>query len=1341
MIKRQESQIKTRIQLQMRNLKFSASLCLLLAFFEITVQAQSYNNNPKISYINHDVPKSPESTSFEKYGKTPVGEYTGTASVNVPFYTLQAKDVSVPINLSYHASGIKVSQEATWVGLGWDLVPGGRITLQIRGGYDKYTDQYYLSPYGNTAQKMMKYMASQVASYPKYGSIAWGCAAIYSPSNPAPWGSGDPTTYVGNPAVFCDVWYNHPNFSRQDLNQFLYISSKHGALEPDVYNVSFLGKSFSFYKQPFTNKIIMKDENYLYKVEELSGGSWTVTDDNGIRYVFQQEEKTHYVTPLAGLYPDITTSWLLTKIICLNGDVVNFSYANYGDEFPAPEIVESETTELGPFTSTPFQQRTNRNNSSEFFYIKPQYLTKIESKNTVITFNLSYRDDIGGLGTRKLDEIIVESKATNDAIKRMKFNYEYFASNSGYPLYMDANLLNITSHGSTTAEQRLSQRLKLTSVDIGGKLPQIYEQTYRFIYNPLLLPNKVSTSQDHWGYFNGVNNINQSTGSMSFTPTLQSLAAEGIISTPYPQGTDASLAGHANRKADNAYAQANMLTSVIYPTGGYSNFEYELHQSFLNLSAQNFTGGGLRIKRISNFSSNDEVESVLSYDYKGDNNLASGLYLGSIDYLNSFISWGVQGEGDPEGQVGSADQVTRTLLSNGNLNIAGSPVGYRRVVATYVDRKNGTNNYSTIKYFNVKESSPVNSYGTGAAPQAGATFVPWFLHLPPTPEGYTAGLGKLSMEKHLNSQGQVVQVTNNYYKQNMILDSLYSLKIRECSVVPPENQSSFRPIFNFVFEPVRSYFTTLDSTTTTLYEQGQPIKTKTEMAYNNYYQPEKITNSSSDGGVSIQYINTPLSYTTLPALPGLDYVQGNARAAQYLRMKNILNVPIEKILTKKPKDLTEVVTAGGYFKYDENANVMETYQLETNSAIPINQFQKSSYINNGGNNDFVVDNRYKIKQTASYYSPANQLRQITDNGITTSFIMDTLNMQTLAVAKNALHADIAYCSFENNDSGNWQLYSNNINTNIAHTGKKSFNVGGSNAISKTINTAGDYIVSYWSNSGSLTVNGTNANALQTLNGWTYNEHKITVSANSSVQLSGNAVIDELRLYPANALLTTYTYEPLIGITTVDDPKSQSAYYEYDNFGRLKYVKDQAKNIIKSYEQHYINISGVVPTNIYFNEAITVSVAKACPSGQQGSLVPYNIPANKYSSLISQADANQKAQAEINTNSQNNANALGTCTTPTPRPTFSLSYSISSGTFREFQVAVTDTVTNQTEYYTISGSGSLDNIPGGNGYISINEITYNGLYNFYLDSLSDTGVYVQFGTLPITGNMSLYIVEL
>ena len=54
----------------------------------------------------------------------------------------------------------------------------------------------------------------------------------------------------------------------------------------------------------------------------------------------------------------------------------------------------------------------------------------------------------------------------------------------------------------------------------------------------------------------------------------------------------------------------------------------------------------------------------------------------------------------------------------------------------------------------------------------------------------------------------------------------------------------------------------------------------------------------------------------------------------------------------------------------------------------------------------------------------------------------------------------------------------------------------------------------------------------------------------------------------NAMVTTYTYDPLIGVTSMTDPKGYTIYYEYDEFNRLKQVKDAEGKILSKNEYHY-----------------------------------------------------------------------------------------------------------------------------------------------------------------------------
>lgn len=57
----------------------------------------------------------------------------------------------------------------------------------------------------------------------------------------------------------------------------------------------------------------------------------------------------------------------------------------------------------------------------------------------------------------------------------------------------------------------------------------------------------------------------------------------------------------------------------------------------------------------------------------------------------------------------------------------------------------------------------------------------------------------------------------------------------------------------------------------------------------------------------------------------------------------------------------------------------------------------------------------------------------------------------------------------------------------------------------------------------------------------------------------------------NAQVTTYTYKPLVGMTSQTDARGITAYYEYDTFNRLKetyIIENGEKKILQKYDYHY-----------------------------------------------------------------------------------------------------------------------------------------------------------------------------
>jgi YD repeat-containing protein len=79
-------------------------------------------------------------------------------------------------------------------------------------------------------------------------------------------------------------------------------------------------------------------------------------------------------------------------------------------------------------------------------------------------------------------------------------------------------------------------------------------------------------------------------------------------------------------------------------------------------------------------------------------------------------------------------------------------------------------------------------------------------------------------------------------------------------------------------------------------------------------------------------------------------------------------------------------------------------------------------------------------------------------------------------------------------------------------------------------------------------------------------------SNSGTQTALIAGLNQLRTAFPNAMVTTYTHSPQLGVTSITDPKGQTIYYNYDGLGRLKSVKDAQGNVLGENEYHYKNPS-------------------------------------------------------------------------------------------------------------------------------------------------------------------------
>lgn len=110
----------------------------IAAFIAINMLAQIFS--PTVAWALTSGPSQPEVQSFEPAGTSDMVDlFSGDFNYNIPLFDLPGPNGSYPFNLAYH-SGIGMDQEASWVGLGWNVNPGA-INRDKRGLPDDFSGQ------------------------------------------------------------------------------------------------------------------------------------------------------------------------------------------------------------------------------------------------------------------------------------------------------------------------------------------------------------------------------------------------------------------------------------------------------------------------------------------------------------------------------------------------------------------------------------------------------------------------------------------------------------------------------------------------------------------------------------------------------------------------------------------------------------------------------------------------------------------------------------------------------------------------------------------------------------------------------------------------------------------------------------------------------------------------------------------------------------------------------------------------------------------------------------------------------------------------------------------------
>lgn len=342
-------------------------------------------------------------------------------------------------------------------------------------------------------------------------------------------------------------------------------------------------------------------------------------------------------------------------------------------------------------------------------------------------------------------------------------------------------------------------------------------------------------------------------------------------------------------------------------------------------------------------------------------------------------------------------------------------------------------------------------------------------------------------------------------------------------------------------------------------------------------QHKQVTRSSvlyPDGSKQTTFLKYPTDFL-FSSTPS----SAEASAVKLLQEKHIHNVPLEQYTQKwLPESVTALTLAAGYNEFKttgvSNGRVLPYKAFTMELGSEISDFVPAST----AGTTIQKDSRYVLKATAVEYDGSANLVTLTAPGdVSAGNIWGHKGTLSIAQVKNSLaNKRNAFTSFEQDASGNW-IYGPGSTTATDHlTGNLCYNLNAgtvqhsittSGPAGPTDSSSGRYVVSYWKKNGNVSVNNTSpALTGTTVNGWTYCEHLLQDPA--SVSVTGTALIDELRLYPLGAAMESFTYDPVVGVTSYDNATSHIILYEYDAMGRMITERDLWGNIVQQHSYGY-----------------------------------------------------------------------------------------------------------------------------------------------------------------------------
>lgn len=1099
-------------------------------------------------------PPSPNTASLGEYGRIDVGLNTGRANVSIPLHQIKGKDLQLSVDLSHHGGGIKVEEASTWVGLGWSLNAGGVITREIRNLPDEIGGGVMDSEY-----------------------------PIYL--------EGQSMTETVKDGLFAVI------MGSRDM-------------EPDMFYFNFAGQSGRFIYDKPTGQFVTIPKSK--KKITFDNNQFTVVTEDGSTYWFPYTE-TNNVSSFCQYSPNqsrtSTTGWYLASMTNANAtETFNFYYETsiytfntLVGERKAYLINGPPCEEFAPSYNGPPCYQQNQ--------IITQRLDSITYSGGRVEFikHSSPRCDLPG--DYALDHIDIYNE-NNEKYLTYDFHQSYFQSN--------------VSSATACELQPEESRLRLDSIT---RSADSATELYRKLeYSTTFVPSRYSKSMDYWGYYNGKNNsslvptvyLTTSTGLMKFPgANREASTSTGVNDVGMLKRIYYPTRGYTEFEYENHRINA---ASSIVTDYGLSRFDFQgygkpgprFDTTFVINEVPSALNGGqwgayvtIDIAGVScnfgppastgcaeigftgpksatltgditeqdgyflpngtytltaDFTSNpntlDWMEFFIRIEWKHetttnkDNSAIGGLRIKQVTDVDPFsgttrqqnFTYTLEGDSVSSAYIREPMTFGRTVQYKAQCGLGPLSGGGHTADLRYCERYEvgAGSNYPMIgiedavaySYVTVKEDiqgrtgKTIHEFMT--YPDMVYTTFPF---CPPIKYDWKRGQPKRTREyKRVGSNYTLLKDKEYTYKS---IDEYHMYGCRVVVDIVCADNSYSKSWFDY---------------------GGWYMVASYDMANGYFHNDSIITRTYDDAARAIQsYQVNRLDRNDL-VIQGTETIDGqNNKIITWNKYVNDYpNTAAPVITWQKSRNINNLIERSTWKKSGSDSTFLSAdlslYTIDNSNHLVLDEslhrigpasFATSFYTGS----TFHSDNGY-VRQVKflQYNDKTNPQTYVERNGVQNAIYWNTTRLYPIATVVNSTHSDIFHTSFEEDPA---RVAGNAVTGDYYYSGTTyqipaAYRPSGSNLK-----------MTYWYYHN-------------TLNKWMF---KTEVPYSYTISDPNASRYDEIRVYPAGALMTTYTYHPGIGVISTTDPNNRVTRYKYDPFGRLTVVKDQDGNIVKTNTYH------------------------------------------------------------------------------------------------------------------------------------------------------------------------------